>query len=186
VQADASRPGRYGDSSYQEASEANLTPGGLRRPHTVAMPDESGRSNTQAVVVVVAVVGLLATVSSAALGGYWANKNVERQFESQRSAKIQDQRREVYVDYLRAVSNECAFLNKGVEDKDALDKVLFEVLNQAGRVRLIAGPALKDAVGKSTTRLVFEWDQPTSPCAGNPNLRRFLDEFADAAEPDLE
>jgi hypothetical protein len=77
------------------------------------MPDESGRSNTPIVVVVVAIVGLLATVGSAALGGYWANKSAERQLESQRSAKIQDQRREIYVDYLRAVSNECALLNTG-------------------------------------------------------------------------
>ena len=150
------------------------------------MPDESGRSNTQAVVVVVAVVGLLATVGSAALGGYWANKGVERQFNSQRSAEIQDQRRQVYDEYLRAVAKECDLVGQeGPSEKAGAAAV--EVLNLAGRVRLIAGPALKDAVSAATTALVF--DDPTtgtSPCANNDNLKSFLDSFIGAAQPDLE
>jgi type II secretory pathway pseudopilin PulG len=149
------------------------------------MPEESGRSNTEAVVVVVAVVGLLATVGSAALGGYWANKGVERQFKSQRSAEIQDQRRHVYDEYLRAVAKECDLVSQeGPSEKAGAAAV--EVLNLAGRVRLIAGPALKDAVSTATTALVF--DDPTtgtSPCANNDNLKSFLDSFIGAAQPDL-
>jgi hypothetical protein len=70
----------------------------------MAGPD---RSNTPAVVVVVAIVGLLATIGASALGGYWANKSVERQLESERSTAIQDQRREVYVDYLTSALRVC-------------------------------------------------------------------------------
>ena len=148
-----------------------------------AMVGGSDRSNTPAVVVVVAVVGLLATVGSAALGGFWANKSVEHQFESQRSAEIQDQRREVYDDYLRAVGKLCQVLKATGEGVEA-DKAAFEVLNQGGRVGLIAGPALKDAVSVSTHALVFEPE--TGPCSANDRLERFIEAYIDAAQPDLE
>ena len=71
------------------------------------MANATDRSNTPTVVVVVAVVGLLATVGSAALGGFWANRNVERQLKSERAAEIQDQRREIYLGYLRATTDVC-------------------------------------------------------------------------------
>jgi type II secretory pathway pseudopilin PulG len=152
----------------------------------------SDRSNTPVVVVVVAVVGLLATVGSAALGGYWANRSVERQLESQRSAEIQDQRREVYRDYLRAVGNACQALTvldsagaEGEANKAAIeaDKALFEVLTQGGRVRLIAGLDLEHVVRDGTSALVFE--PATGPCSSNPKLRQYVDAFIDAAQPDL-
>jgi hypothetical protein len=155
------------------------------------MPGESGRSNTPIVVVVVAVVGLLASVGSAALGGYWANKSVERQFESQRSAQIQDQRREVYEEYLRAVDKTCAALTTwdrtgDPRDGDKAQEAGFEVLNQGGRVLLIAGPALKEAVSEGIDKLVFVDDPSKGPCVDNERLRDFLKAFIDAAQPDLD
>jgi hypothetical protein len=157
----------------------------------VAGESESGRSNTPALVVVVAVVGLLASVGSAALGGYWANRSVERQLESQRSAEIQDQRREVYVDYLRAVANECqavsTYAQSGAEgDANKADMAAVEVLNQGSRVLLIAGPALKDTVSEGTSALVFTDDPREGPCGDNDRLKRFLQSFIDGAQPDLE
>jgi hypothetical protein len=142
------------------------------------------RSNTPVVVVIVAIVGLLATVGSAALGGYWANKSVERQFESQRTAEIQDQRREVYVDYLHAVEKLCEVLTaKGIGDES--NRAAGELLNQAGRVRLIAGSALKDFVSDATNGLVFIDDPSKGPCGSNDKLKLLLDSFVAKARPDL-
>jgi hypothetical protein len=155
--------------------------------HTWAVANTSDRSNTPIVVVVVAVVGLLATVGSAALGGYWANKSVESQSESQRSAEVQDQRREAYVDYVRVVGKWCQALmalDAGEITEDDANKVAFEVLTQAGRVRLIAGQELKEAVSTATTALVFE-EPSTGPCASNDGLKDFLNTFIEAAQPDL-
>jgi type II secretory pathway pseudopilin PulG len=76
------------------------------------MADGASRSGAPFVVVVVALVGLLSTVGAAALGGYWANRSVERQFESQRNAALQDQRRETYANYLRATAQVCLALGE--------------------------------------------------------------------------
>src|SRR5215216_6231476 len=101
------------------------------------MAEKAERSSGPSVVVV-AIVGLLSTIGAAALGGYWANRSVERQFESQRSAELQDQRREVYANYLRATAQFCTAVT---EDPDAqgTKKALVELLNQDARVDLLAG-----------------------------------------------
>ena len=126
-----------------------------------------------------ALVGLLSTVGAAALGGYFVNKSVERQLESERSAKIQDQRREVYVDYLRATTQACNAQEAG--DKTKVDATAVEVLNQHGRVLLIAGPALRDAVSKFTDAII-----DGSGCASNKNYFARRDAFIEAAKHDLE
>jgi hypothetical protein len=154
------------------------------------MPNESSRSNTQAVVVVVAVVGLLATVGSAALGGFWANRSVERQLESQRatfgsqrSADIQDQRREIYPEYLRAVGQFCVALGRPNGTDEEINKAGIEVLKQGARVLLIAGPALQNAVGDATEELVFAND-PFPACEGT-RFASLTGSLIDAAQPDL-
>lgn len=147
----------------------------------VGAPD---RSNTPTVVVAVALMGLLATVGAAALGGYWANKSVERQLESERSAAIQDQRRQVYVDYLRATAQACDAQSKGDDTKT--DATAIEVLNQQGRVLLIAGPSLHRAVSSFTHAVVFEEDPNKRACADNKNYLGLRDEFIRSAQPDLD
>jgi hypothetical protein len=110
------------------------------------------RSSTPFVVVLVALVGLLSTVGAAALGGYWANRSVERQLEEQ----IQDQRREVYVGYLRAATEAC-FPSQGTTD----EATIVDVLNQQGQVMLIAGKDLRDAVGEFTDAILISGEACT-------------------------
>ena len=110
------------------------------------MADGSNRSQTS-VVVVVAIVGLISTISAAALGGYWANQSVERQFESQRSAQIEDQRREVYANFLRSTIQACEAQGSGNDDEAT--SAANEVLTQGGLVVLIAGSTeVQDAVSE--------------------------------------
>jgi hypothetical protein len=145
------------------------------------MPDESGRSNTQAVVVVVAVVGLLASVGSAALGGFWANRSVERQFESQRSAEIQDLRRDIYAAYLRATAQWCTAL-ASPEDVKQAQKAQVELLDEQARVLLVAGPTLRTAVNKFT----YEITKSEDVCMGDIDAYdRLRTAFINGAKPDL-
>jgi CHASE1-domain containing sensor protein len=106
------------------------------------MADGANRSGAPFVVVVVALVGLLSTIGAAALGGYWANQSVERQFESQRSAALQDQRRETYANYLRATAQFCTAVGEDPNSQKT-SKAVIELLNQHARVELLAGPNLR-------------------------------------------
>jgi hypothetical protein len=133
-------------------------------------------STTPFMVVLVALVGLLSTVGAAALGGYWANRSVERQLEEQ----IQDQRREIYVDYLRAAAEAC-LTSQSTTDEEA---TIVDVLNQQGQVLLIASGGnsdLRDAVN-SFTAAILSGEACSSPDA----LNAFRDAFIEAAQPDLE
>lgn len=144
------------------------------------MADRANRSNTPAVVVVVAIVGLLSTISAAALGGYWTNRSVERQFESQRTAAIQDQRRAVYVDYLRATTQACEAGIVNPEDSKAL-KAALELLNQQGRVSLIGSPNVRNAVAKFTEAVLHG-----DACDDENKYAVVRDAFVTSAKPDLE
>jgi len=97
------------------------------------------------VVVAVAITGLLSTVGAAALGGYWANQSVQRQFDSQRQAQIQDQRRIDYAGFMRATAQLCLTrAETGLGPK--VDAAATEVLSQQDRVLLIASPSLRKSV----------------------------------------
>jgi len=150
----------------------------------VAMPDESGRSNTQAVVVVVAVVGLLASVGSAALGGFWANRSVERQFESQRSAQIQDLRRDIYAAYLRATAQWCTALAASPKDVKQAQKAQVELLDEQARVLLVAGPTLRTAVNEFTDEIT----KSEEICLSDDitPYDRLRTAFINGAKPDLQ
>ena len=119
------------------------------------MADKEGRSGTPYVVVVVAIVGLLSTIGAAALGGYWANRSVERQFESQRSAALQDQRREAYADYLRASAEFCTAAGED-PDSQVTKKALVELFNRHARVELLAGPSLRAPLARFTNAMIDE------------------------------
>jgi type II secretory pathway pseudopilin PulG len=146
-----------------------------------ATPD---RSHAPSVVVVVALVGLLSTVGASALGGYWANRSVQRQFESQRSAEFQDQRRQVYVDYLTATTQACDAQNGS--DTAKADKTAIDVLNQQGRVLLIGGPQLRDSVSKFTQAIVFEDDPKKQACGDKAKYLALRNAFVESARRDLE
>jgi hypothetical protein len=153
-------------------------------------PDRSpGRSNTQTVVVVVAIVGLLASVVSAWLGGYWANRSVEREIESQRSAEIKDQRRDIYVEYLRLATQACEI--RGTLDDVKINHAVDELLTQQGLVLLIAGsntprgrgPSLEDAVTEFTDAI---GDMQGHVCDNADAFKPVRDRFVQAARQDLE
>lgn len=110
------------------------------------------RSGTPLVVIAVAIAGLLSTVGAAALGGYWANENVKRQFESQRTAQIQDQRRVVYVDFIRATTQACDASQTGNDAE--IQKTAVEVVNQEARVLLIASPNTREPLTKLTDYVI--------------------------------
>jgi hypothetical protein len=130
-------------------------------------------------VVAVAIVGLLSTISAAALGGYWANESVHRQFQSQRSAQIQDQRRAVYVDFLRATTRVCDA--KGIEDNDAkINAAEVELVNQQGHVLLIASPSLRKPIDD-----FVEYVASNRGC-DNDQYFRFRNKFIDAAQLELQ
>jgi type II secretory pathway pseudopilin PulG len=144
------------------------------------MAEKAERSSGPSVVVVVAIVGLLSTIGAAALGGYWANRSVERQFESQRSAELQDQRREVYASYLRATAQFCTAVT---EDPDAqgTKKALVELLNQDARVDLLAGPNLRAPLTGLTNALI---DENATGCDSRKYLQ-LRHAFVAGAQPDL-
>jgi type II secretory pathway pseudopilin PulG len=145
------------------------------------MADKADRSGAPYVVVVVAIVGLLSTIGAAALGGYWANRSVERQFESQRSAALQDQRREAYAGYLRATAEFCTAVQED-PDSQATKKALVELFNRHARVELLAGPSLRAPLTGFTNAMI---DDKASGCDG-PKYLQLRDAFVAGAQPDLQ
>jgi type II secretory pathway pseudopilin PulG len=144
------------------------------------MAEKAERSGGSSVVVVVAIVGLLSTIGAAALGGYWANRTVDRQFESQRSAELQDQRREVYANYLRATAQFCTAATEDPNPQNT-NKALVELLNQDARVDLLAGPNLRAPLIGLTNALI---DENATGC----DSRKYLElrhAFVAGAQPDL-
>ena len=129
---------------------------------------------------------LIGTVSASALGGYWANRSVERQFESQRTAQVQDLRRQVYVDYLVKSTQVCDARQTGDDAK--VDKASVALLNQPGQVLLISSPDsdLQDTVTKFTHALILEEDPAKDACADNATYLALRDEFVGSARRDLE
>jgi len=145
------------------------------------MATSADRGGSASVVVAVAITGLLSTVGAAALGGYWANQSVQRQFDSQRSAQIQDQRRIEYSDFLRTTTQLCLTrAESGLGPR--VDAAVNEVLNQQGRVLLIASPSLR----KSIENLAYYVIRATSE-KGCDNSKYFpvRDAFIDAAKGEL-
>jgi hypothetical protein len=106
-------------------------------------------------------VGLISTIGAAALGGYWANQSVERQFESQRSAQIEDQRREVYADFLRSTVQACQAQGTASETGNSHDVAAAtsksnEVVTHGGLVVLIAGSTqVQDAATEFRDAVAF-------------------------------
>jgi hypothetical protein len=145
------------------------------------MADSSRNSQTS--VVVVAIVGLISTIGAAALGGYWANQSVERQFESQRGAQIQDQRREVYADFLRSTVKACEAQERAVESGNDAEATATanEVVTQGGLVVLIAGSTeVEVAVSDFMDAVAFD-----DACAHTDRYIGLYNDFGETARNDL-
>jgi hypothetical protein len=151
----------------------------------------SDRSNTPAVVVAVAITGLLSTVGASLLGGLLANASLKDQLDRERSNAVKDQRRQVYVEYLRAAEKTCTLAGKDTSSQQNLDKLNaagLELLDQQARVLLIAGEDVRNAV-KPFTKQIIEGDvakDPHHPCVDFAVYDRLRTVFLDAAQPELE
>jgi type II secretory pathway pseudopilin PulG len=147
------------------------------------MAAKADRSGAPFVVVAVAIVGLLSTIGAAALGGYWANRSVERQFESQRSAAIQDRRRETYANYLSATAQLCVVIgDDSTGQSQRTQQARVEVLNQDAQVQLIAGPGLRAPLTGFTQDLIS--DTPAA-CGDRQKYNEFRNAFVAGAQPDI-
>jgi type II secretory pathway pseudopilin PulG len=140
------------------------------------MAPADDRSGTPFVVIVIALAGLLSTLGAAALSGYWTNASVQRQFKLQRNAQIQDQRRQVYVDYLGTVTAVCAPSDTNSKDKTKKDQVAL--LNAYNRARLIATPEVREPLTKFT-EAIFD-------VGCGDKLDPFGTAFLDAARQELD
>jgi hypothetical protein len=123
-------------------------------------------------------------------------RSVQRQLESERSAKIQDQRREVYVDYMRAALRDCDAWTRWHQDSEAgsdlkrdeaeIQAAEIDVINKQGQVLLIAGPDLKQAVDGFTEALTnYPAGEFPRACENNAAFLRLRNAFIDGAKPDL-
>lgn len=112
------------------------------------MASTGDRSGSPLVVIVVALAGLLSTLGAAGLSGYWTNASVQRQFESQRNAQIQDQRRQVYVDYIGATAALCAA--EQTHSQDQLNNKTEALYRAYSRAELIATPEVRGPLDKLT------------------------------------
>jgi len=148
---------------------------------------EVNRSGTP--VVIVAIIGLLSTVVASALGGFWANKSadtaaasVQQQFESERTAAVQDLRRDVYIGYLRETSEGC--LAYKANDDARFDSTALEVYNQAALVLFLADRTnrqFQDVVSEFTSAIV-----DGSACADNDSYFGQANAFVETAQKELE
>ena len=117
------------------------------------MADGSDRSSNRGVVLV-ALTGLLSTVLAAFVGGALAQGAAEEQAYSARRNALNDQRREIYADYVFATETACA----AADDRDAkaLTAAANDVLHQQVRVQLLADDATRAAVDKFTNLLITD------------------------------
>jgi hypothetical protein len=151
------------------------------------MAPTGDRSGAPFVVVLVAIAGLLSTLGAAALSGYWTNASVERQFESQRTAQIQDLRRQVYVDFLQRITETCIAGDTG--DNAKINKAITSLLSEAGRAELLATPSVRKSVQEFTNSVVHVFI-PSTPskvvngCDNDPLLTS-RNSFLSVAEQEL-
>jgi len=145
------------------------------------MPTSADRGSGPLVVVAVAITGLLSTVGAAALGGYWANQSVQRQFASQRQAQIQDQRRIQYANFVRATAQLCETRYES-DSGPKVSAAATEVLNQQAVVLLIASPSLRKSV---ETLADYVISATSGKGCDNSKYIPARDAFIDAAKDEL-
>jgi hypothetical protein len=129
-------------------------------------------------VVLVAIIGLLSTVVASALAGYWANRGVERQLESQRSADLEDSRRDAYERFLRATTEACDAQGRG-EEKE-INSAALEVLNLGAVVFFLAGSDLDEVAGRFVDGVI-----DGSACSDTDSYAEHWNAFVLAAQSEL-
>ena len=159
------------------------------------MADEGNRSATS-VVVIVAIVGLISTLGAAALTGYWADRNLARNFELQNYAKSVDQRRDIYVNYNKSRTNVCQVVidefgsGPPRSEKQALDKVnaaLVDLINLNVQIQLFARTPEMQEIARDMTNIMVNTPIKDYDKVCDNNL--FLESqsrFVKAATTDLE
>jgi CHASE1-domain containing sensor protein len=140
------------------------------------MASTGDRSGTPFVVILVALAGLLSTVGAAFLSGYWTNASVERQFEAQRNAQIYDQRRQLYVNYIKATFEKCAADETENEAEQIAKTLSFD--SAYASAQLIASPEVREPMTK--------WFNATSKEGCGDKADPLSDAFLEAAKQELD
>ena len=121
------------------------------------------------VALLAAVVGLLAAMGGAAVGGYIANKGQEQRLEQERAAEIRDLRIATYVKFLEAIERE------HFEAAKTPDRL---VRTAEAEVALVAPTSeVRRAAGRLTTNALFG--------ATETEYRRLRDRFIESAQADI-
>ena len=94
--------------------------------------------------VLVALVGLGATLAAAWVSGYYTNRSTEQMFNNERAAVIQDRRQDLYVDYLRAVDAQYR-APPPVEDEPQPTELVLELTDHHARLLLVATEPVREA-----------------------------------------
>lgn len=154
------------------------------------MADGPDRSSNRGVVVV-ALSGLLATLGAAFLGGLLAQNAAETQLWIARHNALQDARREIYTDFLRATATACS--TSDGSDEAAANAAVVGLLNAQARVLLIAG---SDTKGSNTKAAVDNFSRELLPDETSPATvpnpcelaayRQLRQAFVTAASKELE
>jgi hypothetical protein len=158
------------------------------------MADEGSRGGTR-VVVVVAIVGLLSTLSASLVTGVLTVVAGNVQFENQRAAESENKRREVYANYQNSVTKVCQVDAEvygfgkppTTEEKAGLAKInaaLINVINLNGQVQLFAhSEQMQKAADELTKTMVADPDQI---CGSNAAFLESQHRLIDAAKADLQ
>jgi hypothetical protein len=147
-----------------------------------AMETTSPEKGSSRVVVLVAIVGLVSTITASALSGIFTTLGVHDQFEQQRLAQSQDLRRGVYEEYLASTTQACiVFL---FASSDAQKSSAVKKLEDAhARALLVSKEDLREPLDNFNDYMYQVTNQGNDCEAQYEKLR---DEFIDAAKADLE
>ena len=140
------------------------------------MASTGDRSGTPFVVILVALAGLLSTLGAAFLSGSFTNASVERQFEAQRNAQIYDQRRQVYVNYIKATFEMCVAGETANESKQIA--TILSLDGAYASAQLIATPKVREPMTK--------WFKATLKEGCGDKTDPLSDAFLDAAKQELD
>jgi hypothetical protein len=148
-----------------------------------AMETTSPEKGSSRVVVLVAIVGLVSTITASALSGIFTTLGVHDQFEQQRLAQSQDLRRGVYEEYLASTTQSCiVFLFAGSSDAQK-NSAVKKLEDAHARALLVSKEDLREPLDNFNDYMYQVANQGNDCEAQYEKLR---DEFIDAAKADLE
>jgi len=142
-------------------------------------------TRTLLVGVLGAVIGLVGAIGASALGGYWANKSVETSFANQRTAQIQDQRRQVFADFMKSTAVMCSDLDTAPRDTAKLEAAVNDVLSDQERVLLVTGTDIQGPLGNLANYVIQTAPNSTGHGCDNQTYFPYVNAFIAAARRDL-